>query len=108
MAQCTVRPSRIVTTLTACGTKLDQVVPTGIVPAPRCTLRKENVMAMVIHNRRWLWRLLYHGLPEHSAWFPAGLIVDLEELLACEVDVVTQDALHWYIHDRVLEEAVPL
>lgn len=46
--------------------------------------------------------------PEHSAWFPAGLIVDLEELLGCEVDVVTKDALHWYIHDRVLKEAVPL
>jgi predicted nucleotidyltransferase len=46
--------------------------------------------------------------PEHSAWFPAGLIVDLERLLGCEVDVVTEEALHWYIHDRVLKEAVPL
>jgi hypothetical protein len=45
---------------------------------------------------------------EHSPWFPAGLIVDLEQLLGCEVDVVTEEALHWYIHDRVLEEAVPL
>jgi predicted nucleotidyltransferase len=24
------------------------------------------------------------------------------------VDVVTEEALHWYIHDRVLKEAVPL
>jgi hypothetical protein len=46
--------------------------------------------------------------PTHSAWFPAGLILDLEALLECEVDVVTQDALHWYIRDRVLAEAVPL
>lgn len=46
--------------------------------------------------------------PDHSPWFPAGLIVDLEALLGCEVDVVTEEALHWYIHDRVLEEAVPL
>jgi predicted nucleotidyltransferase len=45
---------------------------------------------------------------EHSPWFPAGLIVDLEALLGCEVDVVTEEALHWYIHDRVLKEAVPL
>ena len=45
---------------------------------------------------------------EHSPWFPAGLIVDLEQLLGCEVDVVTEEALHWYIQDRVLEEAVPL
>ena len=46
--------------------------------------------------------------PEHSPWFPAGLIVDLERLLGCEVDVVTEEALHWYIQDRVLREAVPL
>ena len=46
--------------------------------------------------------------PRRSAWFPAGLVVDLEELLGCKVDVVTEQALHWYIHDRVLEEAVPL
>ena len=46
--------------------------------------------------------------PAHSPWFPAGLILDLEELLGREVDVVTEDALHWYIRDRVLEEAIPL
>ena len=46
--------------------------------------------------------------PAHSAWFPAGLILDLEALLGCEVDVVTTEALHWYIRDRVLTEAVPL
>ena len=46
--------------------------------------------------------------PAHSAWFPAGLILDLEALLEREVDVVTPDALHWYIRDRVLTEAVPL
>jgi hypothetical protein len=46
--------------------------------------------------------------PEHSSWFPAGLIVDLERLLGCDVDVVTEEALHWYIHDRVLKEAIPL
>ncbi len=46
--------------------------------------------------------------PTHSRWFPAGLILDLEELLGRGVDVVTEDALHWYIRDRVLEEAIPL
>jgi predicted nucleotidyltransferase len=46
--------------------------------------------------------------PAHSRWFPAGLILDLEELLGREVDIVTEDALHWYIRDRVLEEAIPL
>lgn len=46
--------------------------------------------------------------PEHSPWFPAGLIVDLEELLGCKVDVVTEHALHWYVRDRVMAEAQPL
>ena len=46
--------------------------------------------------------------PEHSPWFPASLVVDLEELLGREVDVVTERALHWYIRDRVLAEAIPL
>ena len=38
----------------------------------------------------------------------ARLTVDLEDLLRCEVDLVEQTALHWYIRDRILEEAVPL
>lgn len=46
--------------------------------------------------------------PVHSAWFPAGLIADLEDLLGVPVDVVTEDGLHWYIKERVLEEAQPL
>lgn len=52
--------------------------------------------------------ILVDAGPETSSWFPAGLIIDLEKLLGCEVDVVTQGALHWYIRDKVLEEAVPL
>jgi uncharacterized protein len=43
-----------------------------------------------------------------SPWFPAGLILDLEELLGRKVDVVTEGGLHWYIRDRILAEAVPL
>lgn len=52
--------------------------------------------------------LLVDVQSEHSAWFPAGLILDLEELLDREVDVVTEEALHWYIRDQVLREATPL
>jgi len=52
--------------------------------------------------------LLVDVRPTHSRWFPAGLILDLEELLDREVDVVTEGALHWYIRDQILEEAVPL
>ena len=44
----------------------------------------------------------------HSPWFPAGLIADLEDLLGLRVDVVTKNALHWYIREKVLEEAQPL
>jgi predicted nucleotidyltransferase len=43
-----------------------------------------------------------------SPWFPAGLVLDLEELLGRKVDVVTEGGLHWYIRDRILAEAVPL
>ena len=44
--------------------------------------------------------------PNTSPWFPAGLIVDLEDLLGRKVDVATADALHRFIKDRVLAEAV--
>lgn len=37
-----------------------------------------------------------------------ALCQDLEDLLGCKVDVVTEKALHWYIRDRVLAQAVPL
>jgi uncharacterized protein len=46
--------------------------------------------------------------PERTPWFPGGLIADLEDLLGCRVDIVTEKALHWYIRDRVLQEAAPL
>jgi len=44
--------------------------------------------------------------PGRSAFFPAGLLADLEDLLGCKVDVLTENGLHWYIRDRVLQEAV--
>jgi uncharacterized protein len=43
-----------------------------------------------------------------SAWFPVGLIQDLEELLGRRVDVVTVEGLKERIRDRILAEAVPL
>ena len=46
--------------------------------------------------------------PVHSPWFPASFMADLELLLGRRVDVVTERALHWYIRDRILREAVPL
>ena len=43
-----------------------------------------------------------------SAWFPAGLILDLEELLRRKVDVITERGLSPFIRDRVLREAQPV
>ena len=37
-----------------------------------------------------------------------GLLMDLRELLGCEVDIVTEKGLRERIRKRVLEEAVPL
>ena len=45
---------------------------------------------------------------EHTAFFPGGLLIDLEELLGRHVDIVEPEGLHWYIRDRVLDEAIPL
>jgi hypothetical protein len=43
-----------------------------------------------------------------SPWFPAGLVVDLEDLLGCRVQVVTKDGLYWLLRRRILGEAIPL
>jgi uncharacterized protein len=37
-----------------------------------------------------------------------GLLMDLQELLGCQVDIVTEKGLRQRIRDRVLDEAVPL
>ncbi|MBI3695370.1 MAG: nucleotidyltransferase family protein [Acidobacteria bacterium] len=52
--------------------------------------------------------LLVDTATKTSSWFPAGLIVDLEDLLGCRVDVVTEKGLNPLIRERVLREAVPL
>ena len=46
--------------------------------------------------------------PHRTPWFPGGLIIDLENLLGCKVDVFTEKGLKERIRDRVLQEAVPL
>ena len=37
-----------------------------------------------------------------------GLLMDLQQLLNRKVDVVTENGLHWYIKERVLNEAKPI
>ena len=46
--------------------------------------------------------------PERSLFDLGGLVMDLQDLLGRRVEVVTEKALHWYIRDRVLQEAVAL
>lgn len=43
-----------------------------------------------------------------SDWFPAGLILDLEELLRRKVNVITERGLSPIIRDVVLHEAQPM
>jgi len=52
--------------------------------------------------------LLVDMEPDHSAFFPGGLIADLEVLLGRRIHVVTEDALHPCIRESVLAEAVKL
>lgn len=46
--------------------------------------------------------------PSPSAWFPGGLIIDLEDLLGRRVDVVTERGLRPELCERVLRDARPL
>ena len=46
--------------------------------------------------------------PGRSLLDLGGLLMDLRELLGCEVDVVTEKGLRERIKDRVLKEAVAL
>ncbi|OGP57495.1 MAG: nucleotidyltransferase [Deltaproteobacteria bacterium RBG_13_61_14] len=46
--------------------------------------------------------------PGRSLLDHAALLLDLEKLLGCKVDVVTERGLKERIRDRVLREALPL
>lgn len=37
-----------------------------------------------------------------------GMYWELKELLGCEVDVVPETSIHWYLKDQILNEAQPL
>ena len=44
--------------------------------------------------------------PVVSSWFPAGLILDLEQLLGRHIDIVTESGLNPLLRDQVLTEAI--
>ncbi len=52
--------------------------------------------------------LIDYDLHKITPWFPGGLLADLEDLLGCKVDVVTEKGLHTFIGERVLKEAIIL
>jgi uncharacterized protein len=49
--------------------------------------------------------LVDYDLQQVSAWFPGGLLMDLQDLLDRKVDIVTEQGLSHFIKDRVLAEA---
>ena len=52
--------------------------------------------------------LLVEMEPGRSLLDHVALWQDLQDLLGRKVDLVSDKALHWYIRDRVLKEAIPL
>jgi hypothetical protein len=46
--------------------------------------------------------------PGRSLLDLGGLLMDLQGLFGRKVDVVTEKGLHWFIKDKILEEARPL
>ncbi|UIE40007.1 nucleotidyltransferase family protein [Leptodesmis sichuanensis] len=52
--------------------------------------------------------LVDYSLDRVTPWFPAGLKLDLEQLLGRKVDIATEPALKERIREQVLKEAIPL
>ncbi len=49
--------------------------------------------------------LLVELEPDRSLFDLGGLQEELQSLLGCDVDIVTEKGLHWYIRDQVISEA---
>ncbi len=43
--------------------------------------------------------------PDRSLFDLGGLQQELQSLLGCDVDIVTEKGQHWYIRDQVINEA---
>lgn len=52
--------------------------------------------------------LIDYDLEKITPWFPGGLLMDLQDLLGCRVDIVTEKGLSPLIKERVLMEAKSL
>lgn len=45
---------------------------------------------------------------DRSLFDLGGLLMELQELFNRKVDVVTENGLHWYIKERIINEAKPI
>jgi predicted nucleotidyltransferase len=52
--------------------------------------------------------LVDYDLNKISSWLTGGLLMDLQDMLGCKVDIVTEQGLSRLIKDRVLAEAKSL
>ncbi|MBD2080609.1 nucleotidyltransferase family protein [Leptolyngbya sp. FACHB-17] len=52
--------------------------------------------------------LIDYDKEKTSAWFPGGLLMDLQELLGRKVDILTEQGISPRIREKVLSEAQPL
>lgn len=52
--------------------------------------------------------LIDYDINKITPWFPGGLLKDLEDLLGCKVDIVTEKGLSKFIKRKVLKEAKKL
>ncbi|MDB9516647.1 nucleotidyltransferase family protein [Roseofilum reptotaenium CS-1145] len=52
--------------------------------------------------------LIDYDLERISSWFPVGLIHDLQDLLGCKIDVVTESGLKPRVRDNVLQDCIQL
>ncbi|NET12281.1 MAG: nucleotidyltransferase family protein [Okeania sp. SIO1H6] len=52
--------------------------------------------------------LIDYDLEKITPWFPGGLLMDLQDLLGCQVDIVTEKGLSPLIRERVYKEAKSL
>ncbi len=49
--------------------------------------------------------LIDYDIKKISPWFPGGLLMDLQYILGCKVDIVTEKGLSRLIRECVLSEA---
>ncbi|WP_218082280.1 nucleotidyltransferase family protein [Anthocerotibacter panamensis] len=52
--------------------------------------------------------LIDYDKDQTTAWFPGGLLMDLQDLLGRKVDILTDQGISPRIREKVLSEAQPL